>query len=179
MQAGPLTPMPVVRLIATLTMHMGYTVHKPRGPVLENTISSEVAAPTYKRGFVTPKFRGLVRLYQSHIVSGEMAQTARLGARLSSCFQHLAHPLRLKTQTVAHLSRSGVKNMPAITLASRSAAPSKSKPDTIPTDRLHAVLGAFNAANLASSYIERGNFAAARRKLVLALQAVDQLRVEG
>lgn len=51
-------------------------------------------------------------------------------------------------------------------------------PAAIPADRLHAVLGAFNAANLASSYIERGNFAAARRKLVLALQAINQLQAE-
>lgn len=34
---------------------------KPKGPVLENTIGSEVAAPTVKRGFVMPKFRGAVR----------------------------------------------------------------------------------------------------------------------
>ncbi|WP_395024589.1 hypothetical protein [Comamonas odontotermitis] len=60
--------------------------------------------------------------------------------------------------------------------ASRSAAPSK--PNTIPADHLHAVLGAFNATNLASSYIERGNFAAARRKLVLALAAINQLQAE-
>ncbi|AVO35374.1 hypothetical protein [Ottowia oryzae] len=48
--------------------------------------------------------------------------------------------------------------------------------DPIPADRLTAVLGAFNASNLASSYIERGNFTAARRKLVQALNAVNQLQ---
>ena len=69
--------------------------------------------------------------------------------------------------------------MTAITRAHIAApAPTKGNPATIPTDRLHAVLGAFNAANLASSYIERGNFAAARRKLVLALQAINQLQAE-
>lgn len=41
-----------------------------------------------------------------------------------------------------------------------------------------ALLGAFNATNLASGYIERGNFAAARRKLMLALQALNQLQTE-
>ncbi|MEG0976115.1 MAG: hypothetical protein RSD57_07685 [Comamonas sp.] len=66
--------------------------------------------------------------------------------------------------------------MTVMTLASRSAAPSQ--PNPIPADRLHSVLGAFNATNLASSYIERGNFAAARRKLVLALQAINQLQAE-
>ena len=49
-------------------------------------------------------------------------------------------------------------------------------PAAIPADRLSAVLGAFNASNLASSYIERGNFTAARRKLVQALNAVNQLQ---
>ena len=66
--------------------------------------------------------------------------------------------------------------MTVLTLASRSAAPSQ--PNAIPADRLQSVLGAFNATNLASSYIERGNFAAARRKLVLALQAINQLQAE-
>ncbi|MEF9964998.1 MAG: hypothetical protein RR779_11555 [Comamonas sp.] len=66
--------------------------------------------------------------------------------------------------------------MTVLTLASRSAAPSK--PAAIPADHLQTVLGAFNATNLASSYIERGNFAAARRKLVLALQAMNQLQAE-
>jgi hypothetical protein len=48
----------------------------------------------------------------------------------------------------------------------------------IPADRLQSVLGAYNAANLASSYIERGNFIAARRKLTLALAAINQLTAE-
>ena len=46
----------------------------------------------------------------------------------------------------------------------------------LPPLRLSTVLGAFNASNLASSYIERGNFTAARRKLVQALNAVNQLQ---
>lgn len=63
--------------------------------------------------------------------------------------------------------------MTAIT--ARKPAPSLSTTDTIPTTNLTAVLAAFNACNLASCYIERGNFAAARRKLVLALASVNQL----
>ncbi|WP_423459400.1 hypothetical protein [Ottowia sp. VDI28] len=51
-------------------------------------------------------------------------------------------------------------------------------PAAIPADRLTAVLAAFNAANLASSYIERGNFTAAHRKLVQALASVNQLQAE-
>ena len=67
--------------------------------------------------------------------------------------------------------------MTAITV--REPAPTQSAPDTIPTTNLTAVLAAFNAANLASSYIERGNFAAARRKLVQALASIGQLQSEG
>ena len=68
--------------------------------------------------------------------------------------------------------------MTAITQASPSAAQTSSKQDAIPASQLQAVLGAFNATNLASSYIERGNFAAARRKLTLALAAINQLTAE-
>ena len=67
--------------------------------------------------------------------------------------------------------------MTAIT--ARKAAPNQASPatipTTIPTTNLTAVLAAFNACNLASCYIERGNFVAARRKLVLALASVNQL----
>ena len=47
------------------------------------------------------------------------------------------------------------------TITERKPAPSTSTTDTIPTANLTAVLAAFNAANLASNYIERGNFTAA------------------
>lgn len=56
------------------------------------------------------------------------------------------------------------------------SAPTVGKTDTIPTTNLQFVLAAFNAANLASSYIERGNFAAARRKLVQALSSINELQ---
>lgn len=67
--------------------------------------------------------------------------------------------------------------MTAITV--RKPAPAPSTLDTIPTASLTAVLAAFNAANLASSYIERGNFTAARRKLVQALASIGQLQAGG
>ena len=67
--------------------------------------------------------------------------------------------------------------MTAIT--ARKSAPSPQASPAIPAHNLTAVLAAFNAANLASSYIERGNFAAARRKLVQALASVNQLQTEG
>ena len=74
--------------------------------------------------------------------------------------------------------------MPATTPASRSAAPLqphagtvKPQPGTIPTAHLQSVLAAFNACNLASCYLERGNIAAARRKLVQALASINQVSV--
>ena len=83
----------------------------------------------------------------------------------------------MKTQTVDFVgSPTGIQTMSAIT--QRSIAPTPSKQDAIPASTLHAVLAAFNAANLASSYIERGNFAAARRKLTQALSAINALQAE-
>ena len=58
----------------------------------------------------------------------------------------------------------------------RKPAPTQASPATIPTANLTAVLAAFNACNLASNYIERGNFTAARRKLVQALASIGQLQ---
>lgn len=60
----------------------------------------------------------------------------------------------------------------------RTAVPATTPP-SIPADRLQSVLAAYNAANLASSYIERGNLAAARRKLVQALASVNEVQEGG
>ena len=156
-----------------------YTASKPKGPVLQNAKLEEVATPTYKRGFVTPKFWGLVRLHLSLMFSGGMGRTVTSPARLLACFEHPTHLLRVKTQTVDYFgSPEGIQIMSAITPKMGPSVTATGTPAAIPADRLHAVLGAFNAANLASSYIERGNFAAARRKLVLALQAINHLQAE-
>ena len=112
------------------------------------------------------------------MVSGGMVRVATPGARLRTCYEHPAHLMRFVSQTVVPLLPEGVKTMTATTSASRSAAPTQASP-AIPAHNLTAVLAAFNAANLASSYIERGNFAAAKRKLVQALASVNQLQTEG
>lgn len=63
--------------------------------------------------------------------------------------------------------------MTVSTLAIRAnAAPAQG---AIPSSHFSALLGAYNAATLASAYLERGNLKAARRKLVLALRDVDTL----
>lgn len=63
------------------------------------------------------------------------------------------------------------------TIQQTSYAPASS-PATVgsaPLAQASTVLAAFNAANIASSYIECGNFAAARRKLTQALASINQL----
>lgn len=161
--------------VFTLRMVPCYIDRKPRGPVLENTLSVAIATPIDKRGFVMPKFRGWVRLHLPSRVMGEMGLPVRMAARLLTCFQHLVHLMRLKTQTVVLLNPVGTKTMTAITQQDSCAAASSPTTGTLATTQISTVLAAFNAANLASSYIERGNFAAARRKLVLALASVNQL----
>jgi len=80
--------------------------------------------------------------------------------------------------------------MTATLPASRSAAPLQSatgrihapgapQPHAIALASLQPVLAAYNAANLAGCYLERGNIAAARRKLVQALASVNQVIVQG
>lgn len=152
-----------------------YICPKPRGPVLENTLLVAFATPTEKRGFVMPKFRGLVRMHLPSRVMGEMGLPVRMAARLLTCFQHLVHLMRLKTQMVVLLNPVGTKTMTAITPQAARAAASQPTSGTLATSQISTVVAAFNAANLASSYIERGNFVAARRKLVLALASVNQL----
>ena len=101
-----------------------------------------------------------------------------MAARLRTCYEHLAHLMPFVKANGGFLATpEGAKTMTAIT--ERKPAPSTSTPDTIPTANLTAVLAAFNAANLASNYIERGNFTAARRKLVQALASIGQLQAGG
>lgn len=157
-----------------------YISRKPRGPVLENTISVAVATSTDKRGFVSSKFWGLVRMYASPLmVLGGMGLPVRMAARLRTCFQHPVHPLCLKTQKVGSLIPVGTQTMTAITQQASRAATSSPTTGTIPAAHITDVLAAFNAANMAASYIERGSFAAARRKLTQALASINQIKLEG
>ncbi len=143
--------------------------------MLENTKHAEVATPTDKRGFVTPKFWGLVRLHRSPMVMGGMGLPVRMAARLRACFQHPVHLLRLKTQVVVRLIHAGIQTMTAITLASHKAAstlPTTGTPDPI---QLHA--DAHNALSMAVFYLRQpqANVSGARRKAVQALAALRGL----
>lgn len=93
------------------------------GPVFETTKSEAVATPTDKRGFVTPKFWGLVRLHLSRMVSGGDGANGNAARTASDvCFNILAHPLRLKPQTVALVTPEGAKTMTSFTRAQAAPA---------------------------------------------------------
>lgn len=152
---------------------MYYIATGPKGLVLEKTIGSEVATPTVKRGFVMPKFLSMVCVCTpAELVSGGMGLPVRMATRLNPCFQHPVHLMRLKTQKVASLSRSGAKTMTAITSASCATTPAQGTPDPI---QLHAT--AHNALNMAVFYLRQpqANTVAARRKAVQALAALRGL----
>ena len=155
---------------------LGYTARKPKGPVLENTNHAEVATPTVKRGFVTPKFWGLVRLHRSPMVTGGMGLPARMAARLRARFQHPVHLLRLKTQTVASLIHAGIQTMTA-TLRAHTAAPTFTQPTTGALDPIQLHADAHNALNMAVFYLRQpdANVPGARRKAVQALAALRNL----
>ncbi len=154
-----------------------YIGGKPRGPVRKNTTNTAFATPTDKRGFVMPKFLGLVRLSAPVQWLRGMVGATRKDVR-TAVFVFLTtmlHPLRVRTQTVVPLIHTGTKTMTATTQASRCAArtlPTTGTPDPI---QLHAQ--AHNALNMAVFYLRQpqANTAAARRKAVQALAALRDL----
>ena len=151
--------------------NLRYTAPVLKSMVLENTLDKAVSTPTDKRGFVTPKFWGLVRLHCSPLVLGGMAEAVTPGAWLYPCFQHPAHLLRLKTQTVALESHKGAKTMTHVTQGQTTPT----HHHTTEERRAFAALEAANCAALARWYSARGNVKAARRKAVQLLAALAVL----
>lgn len=155
-----------------------YIGGKPRGPVTQKHQSEAVATSTVKRGFVTPKFWGLVRLSAPvQWLRGVVGATRKDARTASDVFLTTTlHPMHSKMQTVASfLIPEGTQTMTAITQASRCAArtlPTTGTPDPI---QLHAQ--AHNALNMAVFYLRQpqANTAAARRKAVQALAALRDL----
>ena len=154
-----------------------YTVGRPKGSVCRNTKPAEVAAPTYKRGFVMPKFLELMHPFASlFMISGGMGISVKTAARLLACYEHPTHPLPVVRQTVVSLSRSGVQTMTAITQqASHRAAQPQPTTGEAALIQLHA--DAHNALNMAVYYLRQPqpNTAAARRKAIQALAALRGL----
>ncbi|WP_313302937.1 hypothetical protein [Diaphorobacter sp.] len=155
-----------------------YNDGKPRGPVTQKHQSEAFATPIVKRGFVMSKISGNSGLSRFCLTVWGMVGTIRKDVRTASdvFLTTMLHPLHSKMQTVALVTPEGAKTMTVIT--QRNTAPTPSSQDAIPASNLHAVLAAFNAANMAASYVERGNFTAARRKLTQALSAINTLQAE-
>ena len=148
---------------------------KAKAPVLENTFGQAVATPTDKRGFVIPKFLGLVRLHWFRMVYGHgggYPQGRPHG--LSRVFNHHAHPLRVKTQRVVLKSQPGAPTMHPTTSASvRVTTPTTGKSHQFDPIQLH--VDAVNACAMASYYTRKGNHAGAARKAVQAVSALRKL----
>ena len=159
------------------TRTLVYTAAVLKSMVHSNTVPVEVAAPTFKRGFVTSKFWGLVRLRHPFMVSGGMGLPARMAARLQACLKHPVHLLRVQTQTVAFFgSPVGIQTMTHVTQGTTTPTPATSAPHhTTEERRAFAALEAANCAALARWYSARGNVKAARRKAVQLLAALAVL----
>ena len=157
-----------------------YTACKPKGPVPEKRQTRRGCNPHLQAGFCHAQILGTGAPALIPHVFGRDGANGNVARTSSSVFFTSRPPNAMKTQAVDFFgSLEGSQTMSATLPKMGPSVTATGTPAAIPADRLHAVLGAFNAANLASSYIERGNFAAARRKLVLALQAINQLQAEG
>lgn len=170
LQKGPEKPVPINQVIGTRALQgppaspkeghrssawLCYSYRKPKGPMCRSILSVEVATPTVKRGFVMSE---LIRRAPARagMVSGEMGLSARTTARLRTCFEHLAHPLRVEAHGVVPKSPVGAKTMtqaltlvrttaPIISIASRRAAPIQSPADTTDPQIIGLHIAAENA----------------------------------
>lgn len=98
-------------------------------------------------------------------------------ARMSDCMCSTSRPPYALEQAEGGFQPNQGFDMPSIQTA--ATATSTPTTDTASTNNLQAILAAYNAAGLAQSYLERGNFAAARRKLVLALRDIETALKKG
>ena len=158
---------------------------KPKGPVRKNTFSEAVAAPTEKRGFVTPNFWGLCACTALRFwsVVGVIRKDARTASDVF--LTTTLHPMRVRTQTVALVTPEGAKTMTATTVASANTRTPITnalnfeavKTPTTSEAQAFALLQATSDATMAKLYLSRGNIAGARRKAVQLLKALQALEV--
>lgn len=161
-----------------LAAFMGYTVAKPKGPVTQKHQSVEVATPTYKRGFVTPKIQAVRRFAHSLMVTGRGGVYPQgLPHGCGRVFDHHAPPDALKNANGGFLSPAGTKTMTAIT--QRTIAPTSPQATTA-QEAIAAHIGVHNCLSMAAWHIAKGNTPAAARKVRQALAALRQLdKLEG
>lgn len=156
-----------------------YIHSKPRGPVTQKHQIRSGCTSTDKRGFVTPKFLGLVRLYApAQWLRGVVGATRKDVRTASDVFLTTTlHQMHSKMQTVvSSLIPEGTKTMTAITQQASRATTATTTGNLDPI-QLHAA--AHNALNMAVFYLRQpqANTAAARRKAVQALAALRGLSV--
>ena len=112
-----------------------------------------------------------------HGLGGQEGHCASVAAWLGSCVYTCSPILCARHARDGFLVHQGTKTMTVVTTPAKGqSTPAAGMPSAIKTESLPHVLGAFNACNLAASYIERGNMPAARRKLVQALASINQLQ---
>ncbi len=147
---------------------------KAKAPARKNAFGQAVATPTDKRGFVIPKFWGLVRLHLSRMVYGHGGGYPQGHPRgLSRVLNRHAHPLRVRTQRVVLKSRQGATMHPTTSASVRVTTPTTGKSHQFDPIQLH--VDAVNACAMASYYTRKGNHAGAARKAVQAVSALRKL----
>lgn len=121
---------------------------KAKAPVLKNTLSEAVAAPTEKRGVVMLNFWGWCGCTSLRFwgVVGAIRKDARTASDVF--LTTTLHPMRSKTQTVALVTPEGAKTMTTLHLASRRAAPNVS-PTQHPADLVALHMTACNGLSAA------------------------------
>ena len=96
---------------------------KPKGPVTQKHHSEAVATPTDKRGFVTPKFWGLVRLHCLMVMGRGGAYPQGWPHDFGRVFDHHAPPAALKNGNGGFLvTPEGAKTMKATTQGTTTPA---------------------------------------------------------
>ncbi len=148
---------------------------KAKAPVLQNTFGKAVATPTESGVLSRPDFLGVSTFGRAYGFGRGGACPQGWPHGFTRVLNHHVHPLCFKTQRVVPESRKGAKTMTVSTLASRCAAPITQA--TTEEARAFALLQATSDATMAKLYLSRGNVAAARRKAVQLLKALQLLEV--
>ena len=156
------------------------TIHtKAKAPVLKNTFSEAVAAPTDKRGFVTPNLWSWCACTASLFwsVVGVIRKDARTASDVF--LTTTLHPMRVRTLTVALVPPEGAKTMTATTPTTGTAHALNFEAVNTTTSEAQAfaLLQAASDAAMAKLYLSRGNIPAARRKAVQLLKALQAMEV--
>jgi hypothetical protein len=152
---------------------------KAQAPVLKNTLSEAVAAPTESGVLSRPDFLGTpaIRRARGFGHGGGYPQGRPHG--FGRVLNRHAHLLRVRTQPVVFVTPEGAKTMTTTPLASRCAVPKRPQPTpgtTTPSlDPIALHCEAVNACAMASYYTRKGNHAGAARKAVQALSALRRL----